>query len=79
MDRLDRLVTQVSMEGSTPWWVDDTRAMISTATQEQCQSSCSSGNGGCAPSKVALPPRQIVAADPCNSCSDAYLPIRITH
>ncbi len=53
----------ISTIGDCSWWQRDLldRDYVSGATQEQCQSSCSSGNGGCSPSKVSLPQRRRIA------------------
>ncbi|NEQ73667.1 MAG: hypothetical protein F6K23_11765 [Okeania sp. SIO2C9] len=52
----------ISTVGDSAWWKRDSfnRDDVNAATQQQCQSSCSSGNGGCAPSKSSLPSRRRV-------------------
>jgi len=52
-DEAAEVMSSVSTVGSTPW-LSELDGL--PATQEQCQSSCSSGNGGCSPSKVAALP-----------------------
>lgn len=43
-------VQPVSTVGSQQWLEKDAvEGVLIAATQEQCQSSCSSGNGGCSP------------------------------
>lgn len=52
--------SSVSTVGNCAWWQRDlmNQDYVNAATQDQCQSSCQSGNGGCSPSKVSLPDRR---------------------
>lgn len=47
MNRDDK--SSISTVGDCGWWKRDSlnQDYVNAATQEQCQSSCSSGNGGC--------------------------------
>jgi hypothetical protein len=51
---MDRTMLQsLATVGSRPWWESLGGDGLGTAaTQQQCQSSCSSGNGGCAPPRL---------------------------
>ncbi len=52
----------ISTVGDSAWWkrYSLNPDYVNAATQQQCQSSCSSGNGGCSPSRSSLPSRRRV-------------------